>query len=111
MSSYKFFFSFFILLAVPVLSQTGMASFIREPEVPNYNFIVWHSFEIDSAWLNVWLPNGDLPRRANKTYRYWKEDSKGNLIPVRKIEIRLPIFWEESLISNKEKNIFFIETN
>jgi len=82
------------------------ASFVSEVEVDNSTYIVWHSYVIDSAWLNVWLPNGDLPRRENGTYKYWKADSNGDLIPLRKIDYRLPIFQDQSVVMKKEKGFF-----
>lgn len=43
----------------------------------------WYGYEIDSLWLGVNLPDGELPRRANGTYLYWKADSLGNLFPAQ----------------------------
>ena len=48
--------------------------------------LLWYSYEIDSTWLGVNLPDGDLPRRSNGTYLYWKTDSLGNLIPRRTLK-------------------------
>jgi len=48
-------------------------------------YTVGYSFVIDSTYLNVRLPNGELPRRANGTYLYWKVDENGDLIPVRRL--------------------------
>lgn len=70
-----------------------------------YKWMIWHSYVIDSTYWRVWLPNGDLPRRANGTYLYWKEDKNGKLIPLRKIEKRLPIFMDQ-LPSKREKSFF-----
>ena len=32
---------------------------------------IWYSYVIDSTYLNVNLPNGELPRREDGTYLYW----------------------------------------
>ena len=87
------YFSILILFSSLTFAQTAKASFIEEVEVPS-KYIVWHAFVIDSLWLNKWLPNGDLPRRENATYRYWMSDVNSNLIPIRKIDYRLPMFQE-----------------
>lgn len=71
-----------------------------------YKWMIWHSYVIDSTYWHVWLPNGDLPRRANGTYLYLKEDKDGKLIPLRKIEKRLPIFMDQPMMRNNE-NVFY----
>lgn len=45
---------------------------------------MWYSYVIDSTWLGINEPDGDLPRRGNGTYGYWLADGNGDLIPVRK---------------------------
>lgn len=56
--------------------------------------IAWWSFEIDSTYLSVRLPDGTLPKRESGTYKYWKADSLGNLIPTIKIEPK-PVGWDD----------------
>lgn len=94
------------LYIAPAQTRPAMMQFNDEIKVDQNDFIVWSSYVIDSTWLNVWLPNGDLPRRENGTYKYWKADSNGNLIPLRKIDYRLPIFQDQSVVMKKEKGIF-----
>lgn len=95
-------------MAASLLAQTERAVILKELSVPDKRFIIWQSFRIDSSWLNVWLPNGELPRRENGTYLYWLADENGNLEPVRKIDFRLPIFNDEPAIymMNQEDFIF-----
>lgn len=90
---------------IEIYSQTPQATFVKEVEVDPH-WMIWHSYVIDSAWLNVWLPNGDLPRRENGTYRYWKADSLGNLIQIRYIVWRLPLFKDEPVVMKKENSFF-----
>lgn len=52
------------------------------------NYYLGYSYEIDSSWIDVRLSNGELPRRADGTYLYWKTDANGNLIPVRRIVVK-----------------------
>lgn len=59
-----------------------------------------------NTWLNVRLPNGDLPRRADGSYLYWKTDKEGKLIPIRKIGKRLPIFMDNKVPYNRGKNFY-----
>lgn len=82
-------------LTAIVYSQTPKASFVwsEQGEVQvDSKYIIWHAFVIDSAWLGVHLTDGSLPRRENGTYKYWLSDVTGELIPIRKIDYRLPIF-------------------
>jgi len=95
-----------LLLTGLAFSQVQKASFVKQVEVDANKYVIWHGYVIDSLWWNVWLPDGNLPRRANGTYLYWKEDTNGNLIPLRKIDYRLPILRDEAIIVNKEKNVF-----
>lgn len=101
---------FVILSVVEVCGQPAKATFVynngSEIEVDQNKYIIWHGYVIDSVWWHVWLPNGDLPRRENGTYLYWKADENGDLIPLRKIDYRLPIFRDDPIVINKEKNLF-----
>jgi len=67
-----------ILLCAGTFAQTKMdLDFSFEGQM-------WYSYAIDSTWLGINEPDGDLPRRENGTYRYWLADGNGDLIPVRK---------------------------
>ena len=92
-----------------LIAQTrpAMMQFNDEIKVDEQQFIVWHSYVIDSTYWQVWNPDGSLPRRENGTYKYWKADNQGNLIPIRKIDYRLPIFKDESVVMKREDHIFF----
>ena len=96
-----------VLLSIAVAAQTPKATFIKEVQVER-QWVIWHSYVIDSTWWMVWTPTGDLPRRENGTYKYWMEDSSGNLIPIRYIKRRIPILNDEPsiYIMNKEDMIF-----
>lgn len=94
------------LYIAPAQTRPAMMQLNNEIKVDEQQFVIWHSYVIDSSWLNVWLPNGDLPRRENGTYLYWKADSSGNLIPLKKIDYRLPIFQEQPIVMKREKGIF-----
>lgn len=98
------FFSILFLLCGLTFAQVPKASFVKEVEVES-KYIVWSGYVIDSTYLNVWLPNGDLPRRENGTYLYWKVDARGNLMPRRKIDYRLPIFQDQTVMMKKEESI------
>lgn len=98
------FFSILFLCGI-TFAQVSKASFVKEVEVES-KYIVWSGYVVDSAYLNVWLPNGDLPRRANGTYLYWKADANGNLMPRRKIDYRLPIFSDAPTMMKKENDVF-----
>ncbi|MBK8609085.1 MAG: hypothetical protein IPL84_03860 [Chitinophagaceae bacterium] len=100
-------FLLFVILSEVEVCQTAKASFVKEVSVDESTYIVWSGYVIDSAYLNVWLLNGDLPRRANGTYLYWKADTNGNLIPRRKIDYRLPIFQDKSVVMKREDENFF----
>lgn len=104
---YKLFVNILLLIALCPLLFSQKATFVKEVEVDNNTYIVWYSYIIDSTYLNVNLPNGELPRRANRTYLYWKADKNGKLIPLRKIDYRLPIFKDESVVLQKDESIFF----
>jgi hypothetical protein len=91
----KYFNSIILIIVLSTFTraQTPKAIIINEVEV-EYRWMIWHAYVMDSAYLKVWLPNGDLPRRANGTFLYWKVDENGDLIPIRKIMLRLPIFYD-----------------
>lgn len=93
-----------ILLTCNLFSQK--ANFVNEVEVDQSKYRVWYSYVIDSTYWHVWDADGSLPKRENGTYKYWKADSEGNLIPLRKIDYRLPIFQEQSVMMKKEKGFF-----
>ena len=66
-----------ILLALSIKAQSKMEidlSFEGEK---------WYSYVIDSTWLGINEPDGNLPRREDDTYRYWKLIN-GKLQPVIK---------------------------
>lgn len=99
------FFSIIFLCGF-TFAQVQKATFVKEVEVNSDKYMIWHGYVIDSLWWNVHLPDGDLPRRANNTYLYWKADENGDLIPLRKIDYRLPIFNDDPIVINKEKSLF-----
>lgn len=94
-----------IFLSIISFAQVPKATFVKEVEVES-KYIIWHSYVIDSTYWYVWNADGSLPKRENGTYLYWKADSSGNLIPMKKIDYRLPIFDSEPMIVNKEQFIF-----
>lgn len=96
-----------LFLSVISFAQVPKASFVKEVEVNESKYIVWSGYVIDSTWWHVWLPNGDLPRRENGTYLYWKADANGELIPLRKIDYRLPIFQDQPIVMKKEEDLLF----
>ena len=71
-----------------------------------YKWMIWHSYVIDPKWWHKWNPDGSLPKRQNGTYRYWAVDKDSNLIPLRKIEKRLPIFMDQPMPVKREKSFF-----
>lgn len=81
------------MLSIFIGAQTSKATFVKEVEV-EYKWMIWHSYVIDSAYWKVWQPDGSLPRRSDGTFLYWAVDSNGDLIPIRKIVLRLPIFFD-----------------
>ena len=99
------YFSVIILLSGITFCQTAKATFVKEVEVES-KYIIWHSYVMDSTYLNTWDANGDLLRRVDNTYLYWQTDASGKLIPIRIIDYRLPIFNEAPLIANKEGSVF-----
>lgn len=104
----------FLILALYVVhcafciaqAQTGKATFIEPIKVDESRYIVWSGYVIDSTYWHVWNPDGTLPKRENGTYKYWKADNNGNLIPLRKIDYRLPIFQGQSVVMKKEESLF-----
>lgn len=93
----------FILIAQ---SRPAMMEFNDEIKVDEKDFIVWSGYVIDSTYWHVWNPDGSLPKRENGTYLYWKADANGNLIPRRKIDYRLPIFKDQSVVMKREEELF-----
>lgn len=103
---YKLSVNILLLIALCPLLFAQKATFVKEVEVDNNTYIVWHSYVIDSTYWHVWNPDGTLPKRSNGTYLYWKADNNGKLIPLRKIDYRLPIFQDQPIVMKKEKDFY-----
>lgn len=56
---------FIILFALSIKAQTKMDLGLE------FEGQIWYSYVIDSTYLGVNLPNGELPRREDGTYLYW----------------------------------------
>lgn len=82
--------------------------FNDEIKVDDKEYVLWYGFMIDSSYLNVWLSNGELPRRENRTYKYWMVDSSGQLLKRITIGYRFPIFRDNpaDAFKNSEGSIF-----
>lgn len=103
---YKIFFFSSLVFLLSSFTIAQKASFVKEVSVDESTYIIWGGYVIDSTYWHVWNADGTLPKRANGTYKYWKEDNNGELIRLRKIDYRLPIFKEQSIVMKKEENIF-----
>lgn len=79
--------SFFSIVNAQVIERADWIDNIVVMDTTNKD--VWYSFVIDSSWLGVNLPNGELPRRESGTYLYWKENQYGKLMPIKKYGIKV----------------------
>lgn len=91
------------LILISTVSIYGQKAQLKDISVDD-KYLVWYSYVIDSTYLGVHTATGDLPRRANGTYLYWKADQNGQLIPVRKIKEK-PASWTD-MLTRKEKMFY-----
>ncbi len=83
----SFCFVFFLVANAQVIERAERVDNIVEMDTTNKD--IWWSFVIDSTYLGFSLPNGELPRRENGTYLYWKENEFGELMSIKRYGIKI----------------------